>query len=87
MRFDHCPILRLFIPIGFSSSPAGGKFGFSLPNISCVAGDVFSSTALLNLWVATPFGVAEVKIGVAEKLVFEAPISVFFWSRAMKNFS
>ena len=44
--------------------------------------------ALLNLWVATPFGIAEVKIGVAEKLVFEAPIPVFFfWSRAMKYFS
>ena len=37
-----------------------------------------SSPALLNLWIATPFGVAEVKIGVAEKLVFEAPIPVFF---------
>ena len=40
-----------------------------------------STPALLNLWVA------EVKIGVAEKLVLEALIPVLFWSRAMKYFS
>ena len=40
---------------------------------------MYIRTALLNLWVATPFRVAEVKIGVAEKLMFEAPIPVCFF--------